>query len=189
MYTKILLVASVVLWHCYLLLFSYFNFKIANEDFKCSGFTQKNENFQRMQTGTPVLSDMPPFFSKTLKNVMQTGKRRSKKIIQTNKQNQTTIFWHTNFIVQKCVIFFSFLENAKNLSSGVFGSGNATRPVHTFQYTTDNDIPWQITATVYENGNLKGNFMLSLTFRNFQSKNNVNVCFAYCKHVVWNSVT
>ncbi|XP_052264939.1 uncharacterized protein LOC127867656 [Dreissena polymorpha] len=40
---------------------------------------------------------------------------------------------------------------AKQLLSGVFGTGPVIRHIHTFQFTQEYDTPWQITATVYTN--------------------------------------
>lgn len=45
-----------------------------------------------------------------------------------------------------------FKDTAEKLSSGTFGTDKSVRPIHTYQYTTDVDVPFQITATIYDTG-------------------------------------
>ncbi|XP_053389341.1 uncharacterized protein LOC128552336 [Mercenaria mercenaria] len=42
-------------------------------------------------------------------------------------------------------------NDAKQIATGVFGSGNTTRLLHTYQFSTDIDVPYDITATVFKN--------------------------------------
>jgi len=73
-----------------------------------------------------------------------------------------------------------FSETAKTLSSGQFGSGNITSSVNTYQYTTDEDIPWQITTTIFTEGTV-----LTLFLRFIE---HVSVQHYYLCVVPWNSL-
>ncbi|XP_060561888.1 uncharacterized protein LOC132721586 [Ruditapes philippinarum] len=42
-------------------------------------------------------------------------------------------------------------HGAKETATGVFGSGNTTRLLHTYQFSTDNDVPYDIRATIFKN--------------------------------------